>query len=461
MKHLLSLDWFKSEKKRELENLIIEGQKLQNNILSKELEAVSKEPQVSLFKKLKLVGDVLTIVLKDGSILIKPNATKDDFEKARKCTYEYEILEIVESPDKGEKKKIDVKGVEFEQIKEAIKGLESLVSNTDFEIRENSVYMKDNKGISIERSLPALLVAEFARISNNNLSVQTEEYQALKKFWLKCCLNSNSQSAEDLYTFLTHHQFKIDKHGNFYAYRNVVSLEGKNNNKELVEFVSNTYVKVKSVWKKNPKNFYVWGKDDGTFIFNKSDGEAQDGISKFLGNLDELYNKLPEKQELNYTDAHTQTFDYKVGSTISMARFDGDDNNNISCSKGFHAASKAYNYSGFGDTSILVIINPMDVLAVPLGEVGKLRTCRWFFASVLSQEERHILDDNDFDVTDLGDKFEEECQRDMQNYVQNSFAEEVKRHTFQLPKITNREINSIVNSLSEMKDLISKRVSEI
>jgi hypothetical protein len=458
MKNLLSLDWFKSEKKRQLENLIIEGQKLQNNILSKELEAVSKEPQVSLFKKLKLVGDVLTVVLKDGSILIKSNATKDDFEKVRKATYEYEVLEVVQSSNKEEKKKIDINEVENEQIKEAVKGLESLASNVDFEVRENSVYMKDSKGISIERSLPALLVVEFARISNN-LSVQTEEYQALKKFWLKCCLNPNSQSAEDLYTFLTHHQFKIDKHGNFYAYRNVVSLEGKN--KELVEFVSNTYVKVKSVWKKNPKNFYVWGNDDGTFIFNKIDGEAQDGISKFLGNLDELYNKLPEKQELNYTDSHTGTFDYKVGSTISMPRFEGDDNNSISCGKGFHIANKQYNYSGFGDTSILTIVSPNDVLAVPKGEVGKLRTCRWFFASVLSQEERHILDDSDFDVTDLGDIFEEECQKDMQNYVQNSFAEEVKRHTFQLPKITNREINSIVNSLSEMKDLISKRVSEI
>lgn len=41
-----------------------------------------------------------------------------------------------------------------------------------------------------------------------------------------------------------------------------------------------------------------------------------------------------------------------------------------------HAASKEYDYSGFGDQDILVIINPMHVLAVPEGEIGKLRTCR-------------------------------------------------------------------------------------
>jgi hypothetical protein len=130
----------------------------------------------------------------------------------------------------------------------------------------------------------------------------------------------------------------------------------------------------------------------------------------------------------------------------------------MSCSKGFHAASKAYDYSGFGDTPILVIINPMDVLAVPLGEVGKLRTCRWFFATTLPEDEKYILDDEDFDVADLGDVFEEKCLDNLEAYVKNSFAEEVKRHTFTLSNISSVEVSKITKSLQEMKDVISSRV---
>lgn len=455
MKNLLSLSWFKSEKKRELENLIIEGQKLQNDILTKELEKVSV-PDARPCKTIKLVGDVLTVVFHDGSLVSKSNATVEDFHKAKAATSEYELLSIVSSTNKVKVETLKTEEVEIQQTIKALEGLEVLSLSYDFEIRDNSVYMKNSDDVTIERSLPALLVAEFARLLSLGKNMQIEEYQALKKFWLKCCLNPNAQSAEDLYTFLTHHQFRIDKHGNFYAYRNVVSLS--TDNKQLVEFVSNTYNKIKAVWKKKPADFWVHkNHETGELTFSKHEFSDQND----LGNLEELYKNLPTMQIKNYTDSHTHTFDYKVGSSISMPRFDGDDSNNVSCSKGFHAASKAYDYSSFGDTPILVIINPMDVLAVPLGEVGKLRTCRWFFASILSQEEKYILDDKDFNVSELGDIFEEECQKDMANYVQNSFVEEVKRHTFQLPNISNREITSIVNSLEFMKKSISNRVSEI
>src|SRR5690606_22797541 len=253
-----------------------------------------------------------------------------------------------------------------------------------------------------------------------------EEYEALKKFWLKCCLNTNAQRAEDLYAFLSHHQFKIDRHGNFYAYRRVVSKQG--GNRELVDFVSNTYNKVKAVWKKNPEKYEVFQNTDGTYTFYKT--KETDAIypGTWIGNLKDLYLDLPNMQKKMFTSARTGKEDYRVGEVISMPRYEGDDNNQFTCSRGFHAASKAYDYSGFGDTPILVIINPMDVLAVPVGEVGKLRTCRWFFAMTLPEDEKYILDDEEFNTLELGDIFEEKCQTDLTNYVANSFAEEVKRH---------------------------------
>lgn len=96
-----------------------------------------------------------------------------------------------------------------------------------------------------------------------------------------------------------------------------------------------------------------------------------------------------------------------------------------------------------------------------MNEVGKLRVCRWFFATTLPEDEKYILDDDEFDVTDLGDEFEEICMRDLTDHVQTSFAEEVQRHTFGIPQLSAGALSSIVHTLEEMQEIISKRVSLI
>jgi len=472
---LFSLDFFKSEKKKELENLQIEEQKLKNQILQKDLDILmddfpkSENQYVSTtnitmmtekpYKKVKLVNDVLTVVLKDGNVVSKPNSTLDDFEKVRNSFSEDQLLAICMGKELvNEKQKFEKEVEKFLEINDSISTLGEI--EEEFEVKEGSLYFK-----GIDRSLPKLLIEKLAEIVvkwRKNVAGDIEhflkeydEYQALKKFWLKCCLNPNAQSAEDLYGFLTHHNFKIDNHGNFYAYRRVVS-KVMDENKTYIEFISNIYTKIKAVWKKKPSNYYVWKQDNGNFSFSTISKE--DGINTLIGNLEELYLNLPNIQDKHYTDDRTKSYDYRIGEVISMPRNEGSDDNTQSCSYGFHAASKKYDYSGFGDTPILMIINPMDVLAVPIGEVGKLRTCRWFFAATLPENEKYILDDPDFDVSELGDIFEEKCLSNLQEHVQTSFAQEVKRHTFTLPTITGKQINTIITSLEEMKETLSKRV---
>ena len=108
-----------------------------------------------------------------------------------------------------------------------------------------------------------------------------------------------------------------------------------------------------------------------------------------------------------------------------------------------------------------MIVNPMDVLAVPVGEVGKLRTCRWFFATTLPEDEKYILDDAEFDVTELGNIFEEKCMANLQDHVTNSFAEEVKRHTYTIPSISTTDISDMIGKLEEMTSVINKRVVKV
>jgi hypothetical protein len=489
-----SLSFFKSKKREELRALKVEEQKLKNKLLEQEVQKNLGEKYViavdpykketstftlaydsdhqryyeeikSPYMSVKLVNDVLIVVLHDGTVLTKPSATKEDFSNVSLAKTIQDVLAIVAIPEIVLENQ--TRAEEDKKFTNIQKGLEMLNQLDDFDVRDNSLYIKGTN-----RSMPELLVNKFLEIVGiYNVGEDTkeslerilsidEQYMALKKFWLKCCLNPSAQSAEDLYTFLSNHQFKIDKHGNFYAYRRVVKVYSADENRDLVDFISNTYNKVKAVWKQKAIGFEVYKHND-TYTIHKSSTTDSEYPGEWVGNLDELYTDLPNMKENRYTDQHTHSFDYRVGKSTSMPRHMGDDNNQISCSKGFHAASMKYDYSEFGDTPILMIINPIDVLAVPLNEVGKLRVCRWFFAMPLPEDEKYILEDDEFDVTDLGDIFEKECMTNLTDYVQTSFAEEVKRHTFAIPQISATELSNVVNSLEKMKEIISKRVTII
>lgn len=358
----ISLNWFKS--KISLKDLKIEKQQLKNDILRKELELMSppKEDNELLFKQIFLVNDVLTVVMNNGDVLSKVASVVKDFNAVINATCPKDILTVFYTKECLKDK--ENREVEIEKAKAIIGGIEILNQISDFAVSNGSVCLTNTS-----RSLPELLISEFLKILGTyedysidqieDLLLEDEKYQSLKKFWLKCCLNPNAQSAEDLYVFLSNHQFKIDRHGNFYAYRRVISKHS--NSKKFVEFVANAYIKVKAVWKKKPINFYV-SDVNGELEIHKIIRATTTGT--WLGNLDDLYNNLGSVEENSYTSAYTGQEDYKIGEVISMPRFNGDDNNQISCSKGFHGASKKYDYSGFGDTPILMIINPIDVLAV-------------------------------------------------------------------------------------------------
>ena len=456
---LFSLKWFRSNNQEKLEKLELEKKEKELELLNLQLKESKK-----LYKMLSLVNNNLTIVLQDGSIISKSNATENDVQEIKLATSESEILRIIKDVNIQQEKVTEE--LTREDIEMYSEGFELFKYLDDFYTEKNTVYLSGTN-----RSLPDLLVKKFIEIitrvdkvfSEESLQEKLnkdEEYLSHKKFFMWCCLNPNAQSAEDLYGFLEKHNMKIDKHGNFYAYRRVKTVG--NDNKELVDFISNTYNKIKAVWKKSPKKFkVVTVPDSKKYKLKQSDFNVENTEYICLGDLEYLYLNLPNMKENRYTSAHTGQEDYRVGNVISMPRNEGDDNNSVSCSMGFHAASKEYDYSGFGDQDILVIINPIDVLAVPTNEIGKLRTCRWFFAMTLEKDERYILDEEDFNVLELGDIYNEKCFEDIEEYVKNGFTQEVKRHTFTLPTLSSKELSTIINSLEEISNVINNRVVDL
>ena len=498
---MLSLKWFKSAIERTIEK-VVENKIDQafNELDNEEGDQTPSSPyqykstttmrEGKPYLNIKMVNDTLTIVMNDGNIITKSPATADDFNAARDCKTEQCLLDLVSSPEvQAEKRKAEA---EYEKAKAIQRGAEYLATLDQFEMKNGSLYLK-----GINRSLPPLLVEEFLEVTGRNFGTDNDEFVALQRFFMWCCLNPRAEVADKLFNFLKKNAFGITKQGFFVALRNVVTLHGST---ELVHFVSNAYNKVKAVWKKKPDDYSVFLQNgeykmvhmdamfreemvtcsycDGSGTSPEYDEEYDDsghcyecdgqGIYKDLvrvdhgeeiGNLTELYLDLPNRAENRFTDAHTRTFDIRIGRPVDMpmeqCRWNTDD-----CgAEGLHFTSDEIHYVGCGDTSVLVLINPMKVVGI--GE-SKGRCYEYLpIMTVPREEATEILHDLDFDTLELDESY---AVRELDNLAEKAkegFTAEAKKYDFNLPALSAVEVYTIVKNLDQIKQEISKRIVKI
>ena len=499
---MLSLKWFKSAIERTIEKVVENKIEQAFDQLDKQQEEGAQAPSsystwhstvtsttvVKPYLNIKMVNDTLTIVLNDGNIITKSPANADDFAKAKACTTEACLLNLVGSEEiQSERRKAEA---EYEKAKAIQRGAEYLATLDQFEMKNNALYLK-----GINRTLPPLLVEEFLEVVGRHGNTDNDEFNALHRFFMWCCLNPRAEVADKLFNFLKKNSFSITKQGFFVALRNVVTLHGGT---ELVHFVSNAYNKVKAVWKKKPDDYLVFLKDGQYTMVAKSifeelepctfcdengnvpceDDDYDDSCEcpecygsgtvykhceaqygELIGNLTELYLDLPNRAENRFTDAHTRTFDIRIGRAVNMpmeqCRWNTDD-----CgAEGLHFTSDEIHYVGCGDTSVLVLINPMKVVGI--GE-SKGRCYEYLpIMTVPREEATEILHDLDFDTLELDESY---AIRELQNLAERAkegFTAEAKKYDFNLPALSAVEVYTIVKGLDEIKQEISKRIVKI
>lgn len=487
-----SMDWFKSE----LAKLQLEEQKIKNEMLKIEMEEKRKQmledeeecdceddnwddddenddyeegrysldeeyvPYVKPYMHLKMVNDVLTIVLNDGNIISKPNATQDDFKAAQNATSETDLFNLVMSQQvKEDKMKRDA---EIARMKSLQKGLDFLSNFNDFTVENYTVYLK-----GISRSLPQIIVEEFIAIIDaySNMGISNDEiekslpynesYQGLKRFFMWCCLNPRAEVAHELYRFLKENSFRITKQGFFVALRNVVSLC---DDTALVDFVSNSYNKIKAIWKKDPSNFNVW-RDSNNFL-HLQDFNYQPSLEMTnVGNLTDLYLDLPNMKNNRYTDDWTKTFDIRIGRPVNMPISECNWSTQDCAAAGLHFTADQIHYVGCGDTSMLILINPMKVVGI--GE-HKGRCYEYLpLMTVPREEATQILHDINFDTLELDDAYAVRELESLAERAQAGFVAESRKYDFNIPNVSIAEIKGIAASLEEMKDEIADRVKSI
>jgi len=490
---MLSLKWFKSAIERTIEKVVENKIEQAFNELDNEEGQVapSYNPSQKPYLNIKMVNDTLTIVMNDGNIITKAPATADDFNAARDCRTEACLINLVSSQEvKDERRRAEA---EYEKAAAVKRGAEYLATLDQFEMKNNALYLK-----GINRTLPPLLVEEFLEVVGRHGGTDNDEFNALHRFFMWCCLNPRAEVADKLFNFLKKNSFKITKQGFFVALRNVVTLHGGT---ELVEFVSNAYNKVKAVWKKKPDDYLVFLQngeykmvaksifeelepcthcdENGTVPCEDSDFDDWDDscdcpecygsgtiyvydkadYGEEIGNLTELYLDLPNRAENRFTDAHTRTFDIRIGRPVDMpmekCRWNTDD-----CgAEGLHFTSNEIHYVGCGDTSVLILINPMKVVGI--GE-SKGRCYEYLpIMTVPREEATEILHDLDFDTLELDESY---AVRELDNLAEKAkegFTAEAKKYDFNLPALSAVEVYTIVKSLDEIKQEISKRIVEI
>lgn len=499
----LSLDWFKQTAENAIAKVV--ANKLES--LMEQEEAPIQQSYEKPYTNIKLVNNTLTIVLSNGDILTKPGATEDDYHAIINARSVHEIYAVIASREVLE----DVEKVRAEaaRIKALQQGIEILGCLNDFRVEGTSVYLTGTS-----RSMPQILVEEFIRVVDrvadepsqevfSDQLNQDDEYVALKNFFMWCCLNPRAEVAHELYRFLSENSFRITRQGFVVALRNVVTLHGS---PELVHFISNTYNKVKAVWKKNPDNYTIFLEDgeyklvhndhlttietltattcpdcdgDGTWYDEYEDedfdcetchgtGEVEEyefsttvsvDHGQKIGGLTELYLDLPNREENRFTDDWTKTFDIRIGQVTSMPQEQCNWSTQDCAAAGLHFTADQIHYVGCGDQSVIVLINPMKVVGI--GQ-HKGRCYEYLpIMTVAREEATRILHDGMFDTIQLDEEYAIRELESLAERAKEGFATESKKYEFNMPAISAAEITNIVNSLSEMKASISKRVSTI
>lgn len=137
------------------------------------------------------------------------------------------------------------------------------------------------------------------------------------------------------------------------------------------------------------------------FMENLMQNPSKRAVNELYGFLEK--NELPitpdghflayKKVRANFTDVHSGTMDNSVGQVVEMERNQVDDDRNRTCSTGLHFCGQSYLGSFGGERTMIVKINPRDVVSIPSDyNEAKGRACRYEVIGELGVEPERAFD---------------------------------------------------------------------
>ena len=452
-------NWFTSSKIEELEKKIAEIQKGQQ--VASEVEPI-RPVVASLIKKcIYNVGTKnIDVVFTDGDV-ISAVVESNIYEQIRNTSSKEDVLRLLTPNNvKGSDYDIDKNDEKF--IKEQITSIVDILSDVqDFKVVNTDVFLKDVNSISI----PSSIVAEFIRIvslMDENRQREygleyiskdadlSEEYNSLLMFTYKLLLNPLKESREQLLNFIKKNDIKITSYGNLVLYR--ACWESKNEDTELIRFVAKEYLKIKA-WKKSPKNYTVASRlGNYKLLLNNEIPKDDNPYWENQGNLAELYSKLPEMQSKGkqyYSDHGKKKI--VIGDIYKIDDKDVNLDANVCAAGGLHCASYDYDYSGFGDTNLIVLVNPSKTITVPTYDFSKMRVSEMMIVGI-NPNERGVHIDEGF-YSNLDENYHNYSIDELQEAFKNKSFEPISVST----EVTELSLKEVVN----VTDILKNRIVEI
>lgn len=295
-------------------------------------------------KKLIYNNPNIVVVFDDNSIL-KTTCTQEVANDI--ALNEYSDQEIQIMLDSEHKNNIA-------KVQAAKKVIGAVQKDPDFYYKEFNLYLK-----GIEVPIP-LAFADFFHVLMNK--GDQKELERFKNFWRWTSLIRQKNSRESFYNYAMKNSMIITDEGFVIGFRRA---NAKNTNPELASFVSTQFLRLKG--NKKSTSVDVFELEDGGYSLKSPFPNSQS-----VGLLKDLYYKNDSGFTSNHSNSKGEKLLYQLGVETRLP-VDECDWSNVECSRGLHVSNGGYDFSGFGDTPLAVLINPMDVVHCPYSDHSKMR----------------------------------------------------------------------------------------
>lgn len=304
---------------------------------------------------------------------------------------------------------------------------------------------------------------------------------ALENFLLLLLNNPNERVRINILEFMINHKFELEENGLIIAYRNCVPVgmkasgdknkevkKSKDSEKEkLISFLNNEYLNIKKK-KKGLSKFNVFLSSTGyaSYAIDKNQTES---MGTLIGNFHDLYeehivnsdDKETEVPVETFTDDHSKTTTIQFGKPVELDIKDCDTDPNQDCSRGLHFGNINFmKTTGFGSQSIMILVNPAHIVAVPYADRGKARCSKYLPVAKVERNEDGIvpIDVGTFSYEYLNVYYKKELEdaiSSMRKNVENTY------NSRKVSEIIDIEILNILKSrIDKLPSAAIKKVSK-
>jgi hypothetical protein len=250
--------------------------------------------------------------------------------------------------------------------------------------------------------IPELLVETIKDYLENNFPIES-----IKNFWKLLMANPDHRVREDLFKFIATHDFSLTKEGYMIVYKTVDYMNMVT--QDVASFVSNAYLKVRKDWSTSASKYIVYKDFTNDEDENPTDFELkltkkvtfakwdleEKGV-ELVGNLNDLQMNLDslidEGEGSVFTDLHTHKMKIRLGVPVKFERNECDADPRVSCSNGLHVGATSYveRFANTDSVVLVCLVNPMNVMAVPMYDTSKMRVCEYYPFALATFEDRKI-----------------------------------------------------------------------